>query len=458
MVASVEAKLLAHAQRVCQAVLTTDESARVSASVYIAREADLTAHILVTHEYMIIIDFSGNAELMQKAQGRFATFLGKEARVHEVGTTCRLFWGEGEVLDSTPTDGSQLNVKGSFEMNDILSTEDAIEWLKTNTVLPSWLDCLLFESLGAQYEPDWKKFEHNLDHDRSDIQAYIGTYFPRSYAEAFCIFDDLFSYNQYKMQFRNLTEVWILDIGCGTGGNLIGLLTALAKHWSQLDTVHVHGFDGNTQALGFATTILESFAHQVQFHVDFKLTNTHVKSIKDLPIPENNLYDFITSFKMGGEIVSKGKGENDEIYYHILNKYIDRLSNIGLLILLDVSIKPDHTNYLPILLNEQLSRFLRDNQEFSTIVPIPCHLYETDCVLSCFTQKEFCVSHRGALNDLSRVAYRILARKPCASTFHVRTDENAGYIVRKREANEAFSICENSNNRGEQLDGFKIFA
>ena len=58
-------------------------------------------------------------------------------------------------------------------------------WLKTETVLPAWLEKELFSKNQARFEPNWQKFEYNLDLTEDHLRVYLGTYFPRSYVEAF---------------------------------------------------------------------------------------------------------------------------------------------------------------------------------------------------------------------------------------------------------------------------------
>lgn len=58
-------------------------------------------------------------------------------------------------------------------------------------VLPTWLDTIIFDDLSASYCRQ-KKDMVVLEWNRDDIKKYLGTYFPRSYAESYCIFSDFF--------------------------------------------------------------------------------------------------------------------------------------------------------------------------------------------------------------------------------------------------------------------------
>jgi hypothetical protein len=449
------AKLQAHAERVCEAVLGPVVSDIVSVSAHVADD-NLPAHIPATHEYMIEVDLSAVPELMAEMPQRFGSFLGKSVLPREENACACLYWGEGEPLEAPPVAPATHPVLLPAEIRDATSLLNDIEWLKVDTILPNWLDCVLFDALGARYEPDWQRFEHNLDLDEDAIKVYLGTYFPRSYAEAFCILDALLENAAYSAAWRDKTEASFLDVGTGTGGNLVGLLTALGKHCPNLKTVTVHGFDGNTLALDAAKFVLEAFASQAAFKVDVSLTAQCMALPVELHSPHRNSYDFISTFKMGGEIVSAGGGSSDNFYHQFLTSYTGFLSDIGLLLLLDVTTKPDHTDFYPQLLNEQVSRFVRSQTGFATIIPVPCHLHENRCSEPCFTQKEFCVTHRAARNDRSRVAYRVLSRKACADKLHVSTQADAEYVTFNKAANGKFSSCAHSAERGTMQDGFRL--
>lgn len=455
MADTITARLVTHAEQVCIAVLGPSASAAVSITAHIAGK-DLPGHIAATHEFMIVVNFLQAPELMSDVLQRFRSFLGKNVRAQEGTSPACLYWGEGDPLGNAPIALALVPIRLPVSQNPSQSPLESVEWMKTDTILPNWLDRVLFDSLGARHEPDWQRFEHNLDLNEDEIKIYLGTYFPRSYAEAFCILDALLDNAAYSAVWRNKTEASLLDVGTGTGGNLVGFLTALAKHCPALRKVTVHGFDGNALALDAARSVLASFASQAPFTVAFTLSANRMASLDDLPLPDGDSYDFITTFKMGGEIVSKGGGPADDFYHRFLISYAELLSDIGLLILLDVTTKPEHTDFYPQLLNAQVSRFVRSHTGFVSLVPVPCHLYETGCSEPCFTQKEFVVSHQLARNDRSRITYRVLARKTCAQTLHASTQIDAEYVICAKPANDTFNTCSHSSGRGTPLDGYRI--
>ena len=71
-------------------------------------------------------------------------------------------------------------------------------------VLPKWLDSLIFDDLSASYcrqNQDMVVLEWDCD----NIKKYLGTYFPRSYAESFCIFSNFLS--KKKGVYENCQEL-----------------------------------------------------------------------------------------------------------------------------------------------------------------------------------------------------------------------------------------------------------
>ena len=74
--------------------------------------------------------------------------------------------------------------------------------------LPQWLDDLIFKELKAQYRPQYADMT-NIDDDKEKTLNYLGTYFPRSYAESYCIFSEFFKNN--KSDLADKEELSIFD-------------------------------------------------------------------------------------------------------------------------------------------------------------------------------------------------------------------------------------------------------
>ena len=105
-----------------------------------------------------------------------------------------------------------------------------------NKDLPKWLDKIIYTDLEAIFEPHPQDVVYNPDQPYEFVRIYLGTYFPRSYAEAFCIVNNLFENEKYLSSIYALEEVNILDFCCGTGGEIIGLIDVLQ---SKLGSVEI---------------------------------------------------------------------------------------------------------------------------------------------------------------------------------------------------------------------------
>ena len=116
--------------------------------------------------------------------------------------------------------------------------------MERSVTLPSWLDHLIFDEMGARYCRSNSDMTV-IDWDKSEVLNYLGTYFPRSYAEAYCIFSNALSEELISIDKHSVS---IFDFGCGTGGEIFGLATAISEY--SLDAIiNVHALDGNLHAL-----------------------------------------------------------------------------------------------------------------------------------------------------------------------------------------------------------------
>ena len=60
--------------------------------------------------------------------------------------------------------------------------------------LPKWLDEMIFGELKAKYNPSCCDITV-IDWNKTEIKNYLGTYFPRSYVESFCLYTQWFKNN-----------------------------------------------------------------------------------------------------------------------------------------------------------------------------------------------------------------------------------------------------------------------
>ena len=392
-----------------------------------------TNRVLLTHEFLICCGKLSDRERLQK-------FLGKE--LYQLENNIYWFEGEQTVKPVEPLKIEEDSIETNFDC------------LKTNTSLPPWLDDFIFNQLNAEYAPDFQRFDYNLDLTEEENKKYLGTYFPRSYAESFCIFDNIFQNGVYQKSIFQKNILNILSVGCGTGGDITGLLTIIEKYCTTDTTLNIWAIDGNKKALDILTRIVEKFKTTTNKKINLNVqqfvfcTETGEYTVKD-EINERQ-YDFIISFKMITEIISAGKGIADNSYFHFLKTSAPLLSDKGLCVLLDVTTKQEHNNtYNPILMNDQINKALQELGKYKTLLPFSCNLYETSCNATCFTQQQFAVSHSKRANDISKVAYRIIADSNFVALLG-KPDVTAKYFIGKDK------ICCYTESNGKNVDSYLL--
>ena len=131
----------------------------------------------------------------------------------------------------------------------------------TDVRLPQWLDNLIFDQLGAKYQRSNADMTV-IDWDKNDVLNYLGTYFPRSYAESYCIFSEFFK--SYPERYSDKSTLTVFDFGCGTGGEIIGMLTAINKHLFQIKNLNIYALDGNYFALRLYEKVLNETGYNVK--------------------------------------------------------------------------------------------------------------------------------------------------------------------------------------------------
>ena len=252
-----------------------------------------------------------------------------------------------------------------------------------NKDLPKWLDKIIYTDFGAIFEPHPQDVVYNPDQPYEFVKIYLGTYFPRSYAEAFCIVNNLFENEKYLSSIYTLEEVNILDFCCGTGGEIIGLIDVLQSKLPNLKRINIDAFDANPDAIRFLYHLIESVINSGNIRIEINtnpqgLFVSSEQELSDLANLTNVRYHFIVSFKALNEFIQHGTFKDKNVY-SLISSY-----------------------FLPLL-----------SDEFKTLYPYPCYFHEMTCN-GCYMQDIFTISHSRKKNDVSKVAYRIICRKKFA--------------------------------------------
>lgn len=362
-------------------------------------------------EYIIVIEKTGIVEYQKTIDSFFSI-------TSYSPSNNKLFLGGGDKI-SNPSpiiDDSPNTVSVDEEKNSGLE-------ISTHAVLPAYLDNLIYgEFFGARYCPDHQRYEYNLNLSEEELLIYLGTYFPRSYGESFCLFSSIISAESIKSGLNGKDCINILDIGCGSGGEIIGLLHALENYLENSIPINIYTFDGNQLVQDILMELVSQF--QIGTHTKRRIqVYSNVQRIdgeSDIERIKSNVltfsFDFILCNKMCNELISRA--QITDAYHLMCNSFAPLLDDTGLLLILDVTTKDDNSSrFYPELLNEQINNYLLEHsKEYSTLLPIACALHPK-CINSCFTQRKFYISHSQKQNDLSKVAYRIIARKSLCEEF-----------------------------------------
>ena len=262
--------------------------------------------------------------------------------------------------------------------------------MQNSVTLPKWLDNLIFEQMGAKYCRSNADMTV-IDWDKNDVLNYLGTYFPRSYAESYCVFTEFLT--KWPNRFVDKTELSIFDFGCGTGGEIIGLVDAI-NCMPKLQTIHIYALDGNYHALRLLEQIVNVYSHIINYSIILDVIPLIIDDFYDFDVLTSVLekkYDIFMSFKAICEFVSKERFERQNAYAHIAKTYLSRLNDDGIMVLADVTSYNDVSQeWLPQMMDIGLAQ-------------AKCQVILKNDGYN----QTFIVGHKRKQRDISKIAWRI---------------------------------------------------
>lgn len=264
----------------------------------------------------------------------------------------------------------------------------------TNVSLPQWLDKYIFSSLNAKYCRSNSDMSV-IDWDKKDMLNYLGTYFPRSYTESYCIWSDWF--RQACNGWGKKDTLSLFDFCCGTGGEIIGLLEATNENMPNIKKVTIYAFDGNQYALRLFESIVNKYRSILKFEIEYKILPFEIDDFYDLNLIDGLIdkqFDIILTFKAICEFVTKERFEQDNAYAHICKCFLPKLKVGGLMLLVDVTTyNCVSQEWLPQMLDKGIEE-------------VHAHVVGKNVGYNqCFT-----VSHSKCLQDRSKVAWRLIMK------------------------------------------------
>lgn len=282
---------------------------------------------------------------------------------------------------------------------------------------PDWLDSFIFEKKKATYCP---QREGLLACDKltdAQIKIYLGTYFPRSFAESFTIISNLLSnpdvYGKYSLK----KHLKLYAFGCGTGGEILGLIHAISVNLPLCKKISILAHDSSQLALSSLTEVLyearKNYSIEILIETECFCVSNHFYTHLD------DTFDFIFAFKTLSELQSYHTVAQP--YLEFCENFASKLSTEGFLLILDLTSKNNDGKYLPLELRAQVRQFLNANPDFRLLIPIPCGHHQT-CQENCYGQVHFRIFQemRNRINE-SRVFFEILIRREFYLTIAIDT-------------------------------------
>lgn len=260
--------------------------------------------------------------------------------------------------------------------------------------LPKWLDNYIFNTIKSTYQPQNRDMLV-VDWNRKQILNYLGTYFPRTYAESYSIYSKYIqSGGSYLLDKSSLS---VFDFGCGTGGEIIGLLVTLNENENQIEHISITALDGNNHALHLLENLIDETKKQINIDIKLRLLPLIIDDFYDMSLTmseclSNKTFDIVMSFKAICEFVTKQQFEENNPYEYLIHTFLPHLKADGIMCIADVTSYSDVAQeWLPKMLDGGINitdtKIVAKNNGYN---------------------ESYYITHSRKHDDLSKIAWRIL--------------------------------------------------
>ena len=294
-----------------------------------------------------------------------------------------------------------------------------------NMALDSKLEQVLFDEFAATYNIRRGAARYNADSDIAEVCSYLGTYFPRSWAEHTMIWEKLLQRPSIQSSLSSQETIRILDIGSGTGGHLYAVISQL-RSIIKRSRIRVVAIDANERALEKQQELHERLMFNGvnikylpnRFNYD---ATTFGQQLQDICEKEGGNFDIILSSKflseMGGYAITERKSPTG-FFLNVLYVADKVLLPNGIMSLVDVNI-PVGDQHVAEHMRREIMEARRAGVDLCVVMPSHCGLYFEGCCqynARCYMTIPFELCHKGCVgrNDISKICFRVLARKSLA--------------------------------------------
>lgn len=323
------------------------------------------------------------------------------------------------------------------------------------------------------YRTNWT-IRDNVNNSHYENIKYMHSSLPLTVVENCIVFREAFSARWVRELFEKKATIDILSYGCGTGGDLLGLIYAL--HFSNLTGKHlrIYALDGNEDALrkcqimmGY-TNHFRGLGNSIEFHpIQFRtiVGQTEADTRFGTPRLGNMKFDIILTSKCLNELVK----QNIDIYNYFLNRIVNPfLRNKGLALILDIAELRSMTYmedksldlWTTQVLSQSVSRFRACHPDFHILLPFPCdHCPDCSCGYSA-TYYQLPLKEKNSQKPYSQaLCYRLLIRSelPNKGREIDRLLNSHNFITVRRRTLPPTECCPKKRNKmGADLDGYKM--
>lgn len=348
-----------------------------------------------------------------------------------------------------------FGVQPELEYTEIVPNGVAQQEFRGNPIMPKEIKNI-FQSyiypmicrMGGMNRPDYDKAKTNLENSHWENLVYLGTYFPRSALESQSLFLHLLeTVPAFRKALSEKSVLKVLDFGCGTGGELIGMLSAFHRVWGEkAPAVEVLAVDGNRDAMNIARRLIVQFAEDIGMNVQLAFWERVVSEEDFLKAQVETCgpFDVIVTSKFLSEV-------NDmfsEPYRWFAASMMPMLTEEGVGVFMDVTCRQSAARggqWSGLQMYKELGDFQLEDERFRTLFPIICN-GRSCCTNGCqgFPQFVFDFSDLGYPTQ-TKLACRVMCREKLWRQVRLET-EPAEYWL--KNTSWARGCCTERGGRG----------